>query len=158
MEVLGKYILSVTSAAIVYSLLQSLLVKNSSSAILLRTIGGLFLTFTVLAPIAELDFDAISDTPWNYSVQGNSFAEHGRQLSEDRLNEIIKTQCEAYILDKAMSYQTPMHVEITLSKDETPVPVAVYLKGSITPYAKNAIQNWLQHDMGIPKENQIWVD
>ena len=158
MEVLGKYILSVTSAAIVYSTLQSLLVKNSSSAILLRTIGGLFLTFTVLAPIAELDFDAISDTPWNYSVQGNSFAEQGRQLSEDRLNEIIKTQCEAYILDKAMSYQTPMQVEITLSQDETPVPVAVYLKGSISPYAKNAIQNWLQYDMGIPKENQIWAD
>lgn len=79
MEVLGKYILSVTSAAIVYSMLQSLLVKNSSSAILLRTIGGLFLTFTVLAPIAELDFDAISDTPWNYSVQGNSFAEQDRK-------------------------------------------------------------------------------
>lgn len=158
MEVIGKYILSVTSAAIVYSILQSFLVKNSSSAILLRLMGGLFLIFTVLAPIAELDFDAITDGPWEYSVKGNSFAEQGRQLSEERMYEIIKTRCEAYILDKAMSYQTPMHVEITLSQDETPVPVAVYLKGSITPYAKNAIQNWLQHDMGIPKENQIWVD
>lgn len=158
MEVLGKYILSVTAAAILYSIFQSLLDKKSSAAIILRLIGGLFLTFTVLAPITEIDFDAIIDAPWDYTVKGNSFAEQGKQITEDRIGEIIKTRCKAYILDKAMSYQSPMQVEITLSQDETPVPVAVYLQGSISPYAKNAIQNWLQSDMGIPKENQVWTD
>ena len=158
METLGKYILSVTSAAILYSILQSLLDKKRSAFILLRLLGGLFLAVTVLAPIAEFDFDMIFDIPWDYTVIGSSFAEQGRQITEDRFSELIKTRCEAYILDKAMSYQTPMQVEITLSQDENPVPVAVYLQGNISPYAKKEMQDWLQRDMGIPKENQVWTD
>ena len=158
MEVLGCYILSVTSAAILFSILHSMLDKKSSSAVLLQLIGGLFLTFTIISPVADIKFDSLFDFPPDYISQGNLLSAQGRKTTQDQLREIIKQRSEAYILDKAMSYQTPIHVEVSLRQDETPVPTAVRLQGSITPYAKSAMQQRLQDEIGIPRENQIWTD
>jgi len=158
MAALGRYILSITSAAILYSILHSLLGKKSSAAVLLRLIGGLFLTFTIISPVTDINYNALFDIQLDYASQGNQIATQAQQITQDQLCEIIKQQCEAYILDKAMSYQTPIHVEVSLRQDETPVPTAVRLQGSITPYAKSAMQQWLQDEIGIPRENQIWTD
>ena len=51
MEKLGTYILSVTAAALLLSILQSIAGKNGTHAALLKLIGGLFLTFTTIAVV-----------------------------------------------------------------------------------------------------------
>lgn len=158
MEALGRYILSVVSAAILLSILRSLLDKKSSAAVLLQLVGGLFLTFTVVSPVADINFEAFFDMPLDYISEGNLLAVQAQEATQDELCEIIKQRCEAYILDKAMSYQAPLQVDVSLSTDETPVPCSVRLQGSITPYAKSALQKWLQDEIGIPKENQLWTD
>lgn len=157
MEKLGAYILSVTAAAILFGILQTLLGKKGSAAGLVRLIGGLFLTFTIIAPIAGTDLDAVFDSTWNFTEQGSSIASEGQQIAQEQLQAIIKGECEAYILDKAQAYQAQLEVEVTLSQEELPVPTAVRLQGSVSPYARNALQLWLQNDMGIPKENQVWI-
>ena len=53
-----------------------------------------------------------------------------------------------------MSFQAPMDVEVILNHDDTPVPAAVIMKGSVSPYAKQILSSWLQDEMGIPRENQ----
>lgn len=156
MERLGTYILSITTAAILLGILQSLLEKKSSSAALLRLIGGLFLAFTVLAPVADIDLDSTFQAPWDFTTQGQVHSEQGLELTQSQLQDIIKRQCEAYILDKAISYQAPLSVEVTLSQDDLPVPAAVHLRGNVSPYVKGILQKWLNDEMGIPKENQIW--
>ena len=156
MKQLGAYILSVVAAAILLSILQSLLEKKSSPAILLRLTGGLFLTFTVLAPVADINIDAVFDSKWDFTEKGNALSTQGQEFTQAQLRDSIKQQCEAYILDKALSYQTPLEVNVTLSQDELPVPTATELHGNVSPYVKGVLQNWLVEEMGISKENQIW--
>lgn len=157
MEALGKYILTVTAAAIFLGVLRSLTGKKGGIAALLQLIGGLFLTFTVISPVANIDLDLVFETPWDLAADGSAIAAQGQALSRDQLESIIKEQCESYILDKALTFQADLEVEVTLSQDEMPVPSAVRLRGSISPYAKNALQQWLQDEMGIPKEDQLWI-
>jgi len=158
MDALGTYILSVTSASILYSVLHSLVDKKSSASMLLQLIGGLFLTFTVIAPVSDLDFGPLFDSQWKYISQGNSIVDEGKQFAQEQIREIIKQRCEAYILDKAMTFQTPIRVEVSLDRGETSAPTSVKLEGSIPPYIKRTMQQWLQDEMGIPRENQIWTD
>lgn len=157
MEALGKYILSVTAAAILFGILQSLIGKKHGSTVLVKLIGGLFLTFTAIAPVTEVNIDHLLDSSWSFTAQGSAIATNGLAISQDQLRSIIKEKSEAYILDKALFYNAQLEVDVTLSQDEMPVPAAVRLQGSVSPYTRNAIQQWLQDEMGIPKENQVWI-
>ena len=158
MESLGKYILSVSSAAFLFAIVRSLIGEKSATAALIKLIGGLFLTFTVISPVKDIKMDAFFDLPFDFSAQASAVVAQGQELKEDHLQDIIKQQSEAYILDKALSYQTVLDVDVTLSEGETPVPSAVQLKGAISPYAKHMLQQWLCNDMGISKENQQWIE
>lgn len=156
MGALGSYILSVSCASILLGILQSLCSKTSTTA-LVRLMGGLFLTFTVIAPAVNLDFDSLFDIPFEFREQGQEIAAQGNDITKEQLNGNIKHRCETYILDKALSCQSPLEVDIILSEDEIPIPSAVRLKGHVSPYAKQILQQWLAADMGIPKERQIWI-
>ena len=157
MEKLGYYILSVTAATILLSVLQSVAGKKGTYGALLRLIGGLFLSFTIIAPVADIEPDQILEFPWDFAAQGSDIAERGQEYAQDQLHGIIKDRCEAYILDKAKAYQADLTVEVMLSLDEVPVPSSVRLQGSVSPYARQALQKWLQDDIGIPKECQQWI-
>ena len=84
-------------------------------------------------------------------------AQLGINEAKKAQNAIIKQQLEAYILDKATQYHVDLQVEITLSKTGNAVPVAVSLQGAIAPYAKQQLQEMLENDLGISKENQQWT-
>ena len=157
MERLGNYILSVTAAALLLGILPTIAGKKGTHAALLQLIGGLFLAFTVVSPIANIAPDALWDLPLDFSLQGSALAAQGQAYTRDQLQLIIKDRCEAYILDKALSLQAQLQVEVMLSQDEIPVPVSVRLLGTVSPYARSMLQQWLQDDMAIPKEHQIWV-
>lgn len=158
MVMLGRYIFSVTTAAIIFSILQSLLHKNSAAAMLVRLIGGLFLTFTVIAPVIDFDLDSILEQSWAYTSHAEDIAAAGQTIAAEQRSQRIKEQCETYIIDKAMSYQTQLDVDITLTNDEMPLPSAVLLKGNISPYVKSIIATWIQDEMGIPEDHQIWSE
>lgn len=114
--------------------------------------------FTVIEPVLEIDLASFAEIPWEYTSDGNIFAEEGQAIAQEQLHGIIKEQSEAYILDKAMSYQTPMDIDVTLTQGQTPVPATVQLNGSISPYVKSIMTKWLEDEMGIPEENQIWAE
>ena len=74
MEALGRYILSVTSAAAIFGILQTLVAKNSTFYTLIRLIGGLFLTFTLIAPVVDIDLSSFLSIPFDYTQQGTDIA------------------------------------------------------------------------------------
>lgn len=125
---------------------------------LLQLVGGLFLIFTVITPLADLDYSHFFNSQWNYAEQGNRIVTEGELIAQEQLNDIIKQRCEAYILDKAMTYQTPLHIEVSLNQGDIPTPSTVRLEGNVSPYVKSTMQQWLQNEIGIPKENQLWSD
>ena len=157
LQALGKYIVSVTAAAIVVAILQSLFDKKGATSTLLRLIGGLFLCFTVISPVVTIGFDTLLDMPQDYAQQGSVAAFEGEQIARDQLRGIITERLRTYILDKATTYSLQIDAEVELSPDEIPVPVAVRLRGEASPYAKQSMQQWLEQELGIRKENQTWI-
>ena len=123
---------------------------------LLQLIGGLFLIFTVITPLADLDFSHFFNSQWNYTAQGNRIVTEGELIAQEQLNDIIKQRCEAYILDKAASLGADIRVELALSQDELPVPVSVTIYGAVSPVGKRRLQEVIRDELGIPLEAQKW--
>ena len=157
MSKLGAYMLSVIAGAMVLGILNSMLDRKGSAGTLLRLMGGLFLTFTVIQPIAGFDFSAVTAFWEDFSLAGETAAALGQSLAEEELAAVIKERAETYILDKAKAYEAELTVEVMLSDDTTPVPTGVTLRGSISPYAKAQLQKILEDDLGIAKEDQQWI-
>lgn len=158
MAQLGKYILSVTAAAIIVGILTSLLDKKSGSAALMKLIAGLFLTFTAIAPIAKLDLSGLSSFVSGFESDGYAASADGEKLARGAMGDIIKNETEAYIMNKAKTYRAELTVEVTLGQtDGIPVPAGVTVAGHVSPYAKAQLQQVMEEELGISKENQRWI-
>lgn len=157
METIGRYIVSVSTAAILCGILKSILPSKGISAAVLRLIAGIFLTFVAIRPLTRVELDALPAISGWYVSEGKTASALGEDLAKESMADIIKSQTEAYILDKAQGLQLKIKVEIILSSDDPPIPVAVTISGTISPYAKRQLETILEQDLGIPKENQLWI-
>lgn len=157
MENIGRYILSVIAASFVVGILGCVLDQRGPSGGAVRLIGGLFLTFTVISPIVQLDFSGITDFWEQYAVEGDAAAAGGEALAQEEYRTIIIEQVEAYILDKANELGAALTVEVTLSNDDVPLPEEVILRGSVSPYAKSQLQGIIEENLAIAKEKQLWI-
>ena len=73
------------------------------------------------------------------------------------LSELIKKETEAYIVKQAQVFNANISVEIILSDDAMPVPEYVRISGPIAPYAKTQLINIIERELGVAKENQLWI-
>ena len=73
------------------------------------------------------------------------------------MRTIIKGETEAYILDKAASLGVELEVDVLLEDMYPMAPKTVRLSGSVSPYVRNRLQNIIAEELGISKENQIWI-
>lgn len=156
MENIRSYILSVITAAIIVSAVKSILGDKGSMGALVRLIGGLFLTFTLLSPVVRLDFSGIADSLEEYLIQGQALAVSGEVMGQAEYRKLVKQQTEAYIQDKANKLGLSLQVEVTLGEDD-PVPEEVTLRGAVSPGMKGKLQQVLLEELGIPKERQLWI-
>lgn len=153
----GQYILSVGLAALTVGILTSLTDSKTATGTLIRMVCGLFLAFTVIKPVAGLNFDYLEAFAQSYSEAGEASAAMGETLANEALREIIKREAEAYILDKAGSYQCELSVEVSVGNGDVPVPESVRISGNVSPYARSQLQKLLEDELGIPKEQQLWI-
>ena len=151
MESLRQYMLSVVSAAMILGILKGI----SGQSKLLKLVGGLFLTFVILQPLARFDFADLTDYFGGFSETGSMIAAGGGMEAEEVRRSIIKQQVEAYILDKAESLEVELQVSVELGPEE--MPAAVRLQGRVPSDVKNRLMQIMESDLGIAKENQLWV-
>ena len=157
MDIIRQYLLSILSAGLVCSVIMGMTEGKGTTATLAKLMAGLFLTLTVLHPISEIRFGDISDLTGPYTNAAHEAAERGSLLAQETMAQSIKTKTEAYILDKAKALNTLLEVEVTLTGDDVPCPKTVRLVGNISPYAKAQLQKIIAEDIGIAKENQLWI-
>ena len=148
------YFLSVICCAILCGIVTSFLEKKGASGKLLKLISGIVLTFTVLAPIAEVKLEDMTFFITDIQEDGEAVASIGQAHSLDAMAAIIKRETEAYILDKARELQTDLDICISLNADLKPSTVT--LEGKITELNRQKIEHMIARDLGIPKEDQIW--
>ncbi|MBQ7415780.1 MAG: hypothetical protein IJW14_01925 [Oscillospiraceae bacterium] len=150
------YLLSIFAAAIICAIVTRLMGDKGTHGTMAKLIAGLFLTFTVIRPVADVKIDLSGLTP-DFSIAADQAAAAGESMTREAMAKVIKSKTEAYILDKAVALNAELKVEVTLSKDDIPIPSAVRLSGKISPYAKAQLQAIITQDLGIEKERQLWT-
>lgn len=157
MEQVRTYVISVVTAAMLVGIVTGLLGKKDTSAALIKMIGGLFLAFTVIRPIVSLEVENIRTYIAAFSENGTNTVTEGENLAGQAYSAYIKSETEAYILDKANALGAELSVEVSLDEGDIPVPVGARIQGSVSPYAKACLQDMMADDLGILEENQVWI-
>lgn len=156
MEGMRDYLLSVIAAAVIGGIVNSIAGKGAGGS-MIRLIAGLFLTFTLIQPVVDLNINSFTDWVDGISQSSTAAVTDGLSMRDNALRAGIKDAAEAYILDKACRMDVSLAVEIGLSDDELPVPESISLSGNVSPYAKQQLQALIAEDLGIDKEHQKWT-
>ena len=130
--------------------------SKSATGVLLRMVSGLFLCIIAVSPMADLDLSYLTDFVETFEESAQTAAAVGTSMADDALRQIIKTETEAYILDKASIYGAEIHVDVELSEDEIPCPVGVTINGVYDAAIQRDLQNMIEAELGITKERQKW--
>lgn len=156
MAALRQYAVSVVCAAMICGILTQIL-RNGTVKLAVKFLCGIVMMITILNPILNVNIPDCRNILQPYTDLAQASAEEGILLAQEELSTLIKTETQAYILDKATSLGLTIDVEVILSKDPLPIPDTVYLSGKASPYTKQALADFLYQDLGITKEHQIWT-
>lgn len=157
MESIKSYLLSVIIAALVVSILTSMLSKKSPYFKAVQMIGGLIVLITIIAPWKSVQLNLYESYYNDFKMDAENQAAYGKTAASESLHQIIKDQTEAYILDKASELDATLQVCVTLSNETYPTPIGASLKGNISPYAKKTLSRIIQKDLGIPEDKLTWT-
>ncbi len=152
-----SYIISVVSAAILCAVTRSLLNEKTAAGQIVKLLSGLLMTVTVISPLINVTFDNIADYFDGLSIEANTYVANGEAAAQNTIAGIIKSQTEAYILDKANRMGLEIAVEVELNEDDNSIPCGVRIAGALSPYAKEVMSEYMEDMLGIAKENQKWI-
>jgi len=150
------YVLSIIVAGVVCAITQSLLNKRTAVGKILRILTGILMVITVISPIADIRFLNITDYIDGLSLEVDAYVADGKTMAQESIGGIIKSQVEAYILDKATNMNLELAVEVELDDSNNSVPCGVTINGDASPYAKQVLQTYIAETLGIAKEKQMW--
>ena len=157
MSNLGGYLYGIIAAAVICSVIMSIAPKAKATKSLLGMLCGLFLLLSLLKPIKNIDFTNITNLENILEIDSNAIVEQGIESSSHSLREVIKEECEAYVVEKATQMGATISVDIQIAEGNTPVPTDATITGAISPYAKERLMDVLTEDLNIPKERLRWT-
>ena len=146
------YLISVTAAALICGMINSLAGKSSISK-LMKLLCGIFLASVVIRPVVDIKMGDILDFTDNLAVSSDIAVSAGEKMAAEEMEKIIKAKTEAYILDKAKNIGAEISAEISLNDL---VPTGVTVVGNLSPYARSSLAAIITHELNIPPEAQIW--
>ena len=152
-----QYIIQVTVAALLCSIVTQVVGEKSPSASVVRLITGTFMFLCLVSPLANFRLRDLTTYFDGLSVQTDQSVSQGQLAAFEEMSAIIKSKTETYIMDKGAIYGANLQVVVTLEQGSVPAPCGVRISGSISPYAKTQLQNLISQDLGIPLEAQIWT-
>lgn len=156
MDTVQQYILSIVCVCMLCFMLQTLFSGNPHMTPLIKMITGLVLSLTVLMPFFSnrlLEFDIEMK---DIASESEAAVTSGELAARESMSAIIKEKTESYILEKANTLGMDIQAEVTLTEEDLPLPYKVAITGTVTPYARKQMGEYLQQNIGIPEENQIW--
>lgn len=157
MESLGQYIISLCTAGILCALVQHIASKHEAHRKLISFLCGICMLITAIVPWFTFRFSDLGSFTGALQTQSEQAVTQGQQLAEKAMTDIIKSQSEAYILNKATSMGLTIHAEVHLQQTLPYAPDYVTLSGPAAPLAKNKLASYIQDTLGIPKEKQLWT-
>ena len=156
MESVREYILSVICVGTICTLLQLLITGSGSVQAVVKFISGIVLSVCVISPLLHLEdlrFNAILDT---ISTEREWIVQEGRLAAENELSQILKSETQTYIINRAKELGMVVQVDVTVSDDLPPVPESVTIIGVASPYGKRQLSQFITTELGVEKEKQKW--
>ena len=154
-DALRSWLLGIVAVALCIALTEQL-VSQSGIRRVLRLAGGLLLLMAMFGPLRQ-----ISGARWDLSLfqpetDRETLEQELRESSQGALEQGIEEALTSYIWDKGQSIGADCQVSVTVSTDEAGLPVIGSVTLTGTYHA--ALSKWLEDDMGIPPEHQIWQE
>ena len=156
MDALGRYLLSVSGAALISGIVLGF-VKDSTHHTVLKLVCGLFLMLTVIRPMVHIPLAGLTRFSLPYLEEASGASAVGEAYALNQLQLLIKQETQAYILDKATSLGANISVDVVLDTNPPYIPITVYLDGTVSPYAKKQLSDYIAEKLAIGKEAQIWT-
>lgn len=157
MDSIRQYLLTITAAAIFCGVIIAIIGKKGANAAILKLLTGLFMAVTVVSPWTKFDFSNLQNFTDSISADAQSVVGQGEELAQNQMGQIITQQTQAYILDKAVALGLDLVVQVELNGDNPPVPSAVTITGAASPYARSVLCQYIESNLAIPEENQLWI-
>jgi len=150
------YLFGVVAAGMICSIVQIVGPQKGINGSLIKTLCGIFVLLISFSPVLEVFYSDFDSLVPDFSASGQTAAEQGESFAREALEAGIKNRTEAYILDKAESYDARLEVEVKIKWNDTPVPVGAVISGDCSPYAKSQLSAMMEQDLGIQRKDQQW--
>lgn len=123
---------------------------------MVRLVCGLLLALAILRPLAGRDWEHLELELDGLRIQETELAGDYRKNQQDALSNIIAEKIEAYIWDKANQLGLSCTVTVTVSPNESgvPLPESAVIRGAYN----GELAACLEEEVGIPAEKQIWLE
>lgn len=154
MEYWNHYAFSIIGCAVICGAIQIFL-DDPRQKKLFQLMSGTVLVIVVLRPLSSVDLHPILEAEWIKAPPADSVVEMGKDLARKEQEQYIKEACEAYILEKAEDLGMSISAEIGLDKDLVPAFAKIVTESEAE--MQDALELVLEADLGITKENQIWI-
>jgi len=151
-----NYIFSIITAAIVCGIVKGFLSEKTTIGRIGGMLCGIYMVITIIAPLKDISFSGIGSYLNGLTTDADAYVQEGKHAAEIQMRDIIKTQTEAYILDKANRMGLEISVEVELDVNNSSVPCGTVVNGAISPYAKEVLSSYIEDNLGISKEKQRW--
>lgn len=155
MNPLAQYVLSVCCCALIGGILLSFAPKGAAGQ-LQKLIIGIFVSFSLISPLRELELKAAIRLPEDLYREGVSIASAARTDSRHEIANIIMDQAGAYILEEAKRLNVNIQIESITLDEDTLKPEGVAISGSVSPYDRTMLAGYIETTLGIGKEAQVW--
>lgn len=157
-EMMRQWLISVTCAALMAALAESLMPKSGAGQIG-RLTCAMVLVCAILRPVLSVDVPDPNETL--NAIYRNIQAE--QQVLEQRSGAMLKTLIErdsaAYIVDKAarLGVVCQAQVECVRAEGGTWLPYSVHITGQMEDSRREELTVAIQNELGILPEHQVYA-
>ena len=154
MDGLKNYLIAVCSAAILSAILKQLIGKSKMSSGTVNLLSGLFMAICIISPWKDFSLQDLEIYNPLHTQLGQSYVETGKRITQNQIDAIISEKIESYILEKANQLGVQVEVSVELAEDS--IPFKSIVSGRLSPEEKKTLSAFLEKEIGIQKEMQIW--
>lgn len=156
MEGVRQYLIGITAAALVCGIAVRLVHKGLVGAVV-KLMAGVFMALAVAAPLVNIKLDDLTKMTLDIHADAEALTAEGENSAREAIAQIISGETAAYILDKAEALGASVTVTVYVSSDAYPVPTHVRLEGSVSPYARLELNEYISANLGIEAEEIEWI-
>ena len=158
MDAIRKYLISLCAAALLCALVRAL-VPGGRMKKLCSLLCGIFLMTAALSGISDWQLSDFAQELSKMQVAAEQARTGVEIRNREALCAIIKSKTEAYIWDKAQELGLSVSVDVSIEEDGAyPYPAAVQISGQFTEMQRQNLARYIEENLAIGKERQIWTN